>query len=437
MESFFSRYRNLLVLLVVLVAQMVGLAVQVRRTNNGRNSLDPGDGPSVRLLRLWANALVTPPERLFHDSRSGTSGVWQNYLDLRHVREQNQDLEKTIDRLRLEQASLLEDARQGQRLQTLLGFQEKYIYKTVVAQAIGSSGNDQSRVFYIDKGSAEGLDRDMAVITPDGIVGKVREVFPHTAQVLAIHDQTSGAGVILETTRIRGILRGNAAGQPQIVGILADQRIQPGEKVLTAGGDQIFPRGLPVGVVEKVVRDPDRDSFIDVVVKPAAHLDRLDEVLVITSTLPRFSDQQQQDLATSEEQKGAEAKAIEEQKKASEIMAERLPGLKDPNAPAATPAAAPGSSPGQPGQTPATPTAPAPTKVLSPQHSDRYTPGAAEAPAPPPPPVDKFSPKARAEAADKAKPSTPTDGSKPRQGKPASPKPGSKPTQPANPRRNP
>jgi len=127
------------------------------------------------------------------------------------------------------------------------------------------------------------------VITADGIVGKVRDVFPRSAQVLAINDQTSGAGVILETTRIRGILRGNAIGQPQIVGILADQRIQPGEKVLTAGGDQIFPRGLPVGVVEKVVRDPERDSFIDVIVKPAAHLDRLDEVLVITSTLPRFS----------------------------------------------------------------------------------------------------------------------------------------------------
>ena len=129
----------------------------------------------------------------------------------------------------------------------------------------------------------------MAVITADGIVGKVRDVFPHTAQVLAINDQTSGAGVILETTRIRGILSGNAAGQLEIVGILADQRIKPGEKVLTAGGDLIFPRGLPVGVVEKVVRDPDRDAFIDVIVKPAAHLDRLDEVLVITSTEPRFS----------------------------------------------------------------------------------------------------------------------------------------------------
>ena len=121
-----------------------------------------------------------------------------------------------MDRLRLEQAALLEDAKQGERLQALLNFQQKYIYKTVAAQAIGSSGTDQSRVFYIDKGKDAGLDRDMAVITPDGIVGKVRDVFPHTAQVLAINDQTSGAGVILETTRIRGILRGNAVGQPQI-----------------------------------------------------------------------------------------------------------------------------------------------------------------------------------------------------------------------------
>ena len=96
----------------------------------------------------------------------------------------------------------------------------------------------------------------MAVITADGIVGKVREVYPHTAQVLAINDQTSGAGVILEATRIRGILRGNASGRLQIVGILKDDRIQPGEKVLTAGGDLVFPRGLPVGVVEKVVPRP-------------------------------------------------------------------------------------------------------------------------------------------------------------------------------------
>jgi rod shape-determining protein MreC len=335
MESFFVRYRNLLVLLAILLVQIIGLAMQVRRSGEGRSTLDAGDGSSVRLIRLWANELVSPPERLIHSASEGATHLWQNYLDLHNVRAQNQDLQKTIDRLRLEQAALLEDARQGQRLQALNNFQEKYIYKTVAAQVFGSSGSQQSRVFYIDKGSADGLARDNAVITADGIVGKVRDVFPHSAQVLAINDQTSGAGAILETTRIRGILRGNASGQLEIVDILADKRIQKGEVVLTAGGDQIFPRGLPVGVVDKVVQDPDpgRDSFIDVMVTPAAHLDRLDEVLVVTSTQPRFSAQQQQDLAASEEIKGAEAAQIKEQKKASEIMAERLPGLIDPNLP--------------------------------------------------------------------------------------------------------
>ena len=358
----------------------------------------------MRLIRLWANALVSPPERLIHSSKLGVAGLWQNYFDLRHVRQQNQDLQKTIDRLRLEQAALLEDARQGQRLQALLGFQQKYIYKTVAAQAIGSSGSDQSRVFYIDKGSDDGLDRDMAVITADGIVGKVRDVFPHSAQVLAINDQTSGAGVILETTRIRGILRGNAAGQPQIVGILADNRIQPGENVLTAGGDQIFPRGLPVGVVEKVVRDPDRDAFIDVIVKPAAHLDRLDEVLVITSTQPRFSPEQQQDLATSEALKGAEAEAIKEQQKASQIMAERLPGLIDPNAPQTQPKPADGSAP------PATPPQTVVPKLLPPAHSDRFTPGSEPAanPSAPGQTTEPTAPKAKKPAAPKSQPQKPS-----------------------------
>jgi rod shape-determining protein MreC len=373
MDSFFGRYRNLLVLLAVLLAQIIGLAVQVRRSDNGRNTLDPRDATGVRLIRLWADALVTPPEQIFHATKLGTVSLWQNYIDLRHAREQNQDLQKTIDRLRLEQASLLEDARQGERLQALLDFQQRYIYKTLAAQAIGSSGNDSSRVFYIDKGADYNLARDMAVITPDGIVGKVREVFPHSSQVLAINDQTSGAGVILETTRIRGILRGDAAGRPQIVGILADQRIQPGEKVLTAGGDLVFPRGLPVGVVVRVMPDPDRDSFIDVTVKPAAQLDRLDEVLVITSIEPHVSAEQQQDQATSEVLKGAEAAAIKQQQKASQIMAERLPGLNDPNAPAT------GAVPLGQDQT-APPAAPAIPKLLQPLRPDRFTPGASSQP---------------------------------------------------------
>jgi len=315
--------------------------------------------------------MVTPFERAIHSSRLGVSGLWNEYVDLRSTRDKNKELQQTVDRLRLEQAMLREDALQGQRLQGLLKFQESYIYKTTPAQVIGTSGSSQNHVLWIDKGSADGLARDNAVITPDGIVGKVREVFEHSAQVLVINDQTSGAGVILETTRIRGIQRGNAFGQPQVINILADQRIQPGEHVLTAGGDQIFPRGLPVGVVERVLRDPDRGSFIDVVVKPAANLEHLDEVLVITSLEAHLSPQQQADLKTSEELKGAEVAADAERKKAAAEMAERLPGLKDPNAPdAATPKIGPDGK----SLPPPVPTMPKPIPA---KHPDRFSPGGA------------------------------------------------------------
>ncbi len=365
MESFLVRYRNLLVLVALLLVQVLGLAVQVHRTETGRVTVNPEDSGGVRLIRLWANALVSPPERAIHGTGSGIGWIWSNYIDLRNTREKNKELQETVNRLRLEQAALLEDARQGERLQNLLGFQEKYIYNTTPAQVIGTSGTELSRLVTIDKGKNAGLDHDMAVITADGIVGKVRDVFPRSAQILLINDQTSGAGVILESTRVRGVLRGNAFGQPQIVGIVADNRIQPGEKVLTAGGDQIFPRGLPVGEVEKVVPDPDQDGFIRVIVKPAAHLDRLDEVLVITSTEPRFPADQKQDMATSETQMGAAVAAVEKaQKKASEVMAERLPGLLDPNLPADQQPLNDTSNPGYPPRPPAA------------VHPDRFTPDA-------------------------------------------------------------
>ena len=124
----------------------------------------------------------------------------------------------------------------------------------------------------------------MAVITPDGIVGKLRDVFPSTAQVLEINDQTSGAGVILDSTRIRAILRGTVAGRAQIQNLTADSRIKPGEQVITSGGDKVYPRGLPVGTIESIAPDPDHQPYTAIVVHPAVNLDRVEEVLVITGT---------------------------------------------------------------------------------------------------------------------------------------------------------
>ena len=105
MDSFFERYRNILVLLAVLLVQVVGLAVQVRRSEAGKAGVDSPDGKGVRLIRLWAEGILAPPERMAHNSKMGLIWIWQSYMDLHRVKQDNVDLQKTIDRLRLEQAS--------------------------------------------------------------------------------------------------------------------------------------------------------------------------------------------------------------------------------------------------------------------------------------------------------------------------------------------
>jgi len=376
MESFFVRFKNVFALVAILLAQTIALAIQVRRP------IESGapDSHNVTLMRYWVVATVTPLERFFHGIGSHVRGGWSNYIDLRHTRQQNDDLKLQIARLRLEQAALSEDAMQGHRLQALLDFKQHYITGTVAAQVIGTSGSDLSHVIYIDKGAADGLKPDMAVITPDGIVGKLRDVFPHTAQVLLISDQTSGAGVLLATTRIRAILHGSSTGRVQISNLTPDDRIKPGEAVLTSGGDQIYPRGLPVGTIESIAPDPDHQPYTLITLRPAAKLNQLEEVLVITGTEAILPPQAQKDLAagaaTAQAQAAAKAEADEAAaeaaaRSAAQIVADRLPSMHDPEHPDTN-----ADAPLKPGETPA----PKPVVGVVPHplptlHPDRYTQG--------------------------------------------------------------
>lgn len=378
--EFITRFKNALFLILVLLAQAIALAMQVRAP---ANASEP-DGRSVRLIRLWATSTVTPFERAEHAIGWALRNGWSNYLDLRHVRQQNKDLQQELARMRVDEAAIAEDALQGRRLQALLAFREKYVASTVAAQVIGASGSDQAHVLTIDKGSNDGLRPDMAVITPDGVVGKLRDVFPTTAQVLEINDPTSGAGVILASTRIRAILRGTITGRAQIGNLTADSRIKPGEQVLTSGGDQVYPRGLPVGTIESISPDPDHQPYTAIVVRPAVNLDRVEEVLVITGTQSDLPAGAQQDLSAAVAQHAAD------------LSAERLPGIYDDQHPKPTAEA------GQ--AAPETSTLPAPHPLPA-VHPDRYstgstppasdlTPGAANSATPPTPtqPVQQSTP---------------------------------------------
>jgi rod shape-determining protein MreC len=373
MESFFARHKNATILAVVLMAQILGLATQIRR---------PTESGPVRLIRQWAVALVTPFERGFVYSELGVRHAWRDYFYLRGVRHENVELQEQIEHMRLEQIRMEQDAAQARRIQALLQFKEQYISQTVAAQVIGSSGSETSRIIYIDRGSNQDIESNMAVITPEGIVGKVLHVYPSTAQVLEITDQTSGVGATLVKSRLQGILKGQPVGDPNLAYIMADETVVPGEDVITSGGDRIFPKGLPIGKVAAV--NPGKDLFLNVRVTPAANLSRLEEVLVITKVTEKEPDT-----------KGLGPI------RASDILAQRLPSVPDkPAAPTPNPAAG------------GTPHAPSSTGAGAPAAS---TPGAATVP----------------KAAVSAKPSVAVPGSA--SGKPvtagtAAPKPAASPT---------
>jgi rod shape-determining protein MreC len=401
--EFLSRFKNALFLIAVLLAQAIALAVQVR------TPADAGapDGRKVRLIRMWTSSTVTPLERAAYAIGSGVHYAWQDYIDLRHVRQRNQDLQQQLTRMRIEQAAIAEDALQGRRLQALLAFKEQYVGSTVAAQVIGESGSDTSHVLTIDKGSRDGLRPDMPVITPDGIVGKLRDVFPTTSQVLEINDLTSGAGVILATTRIRAILRGTLTGRVQIGNLTADSRIKPGEQVLTSGGDQVYPRGLPVGVVQSIAPDPDHQPYTAIAVRPAVDLDRVEEVLVITGTQPNLPPDAQQDLAAAEAQHAAD------------LSAERLPSIHDSDSGVPGPGGAP------PGSA-ATPNPNVPPVLVVPHplpaaHPDRFTSGST-------PPASDLKPGGPNSPQNSSPPSNPP--SSPPSSPPGSGKPQSPPTSP-------
>src|SRR5947207_2860706 len=130
MENFFTRYRNESVLFGILFIQIIALATQIRISDPRTTSISAGARREpTRLIRVWAVSLITPFQKMAVNSGAGVRNVWSNYVGLLHVRQQNEQLQEQLDRLRLEQTRLQQDAEQGRRLQALLGFKEQFIDK--------------------------------------------------------------------------------------------------------------------------------------------------------------------------------------------------------------------------------------------------------------------------------------------------------------------
>jgi rod shape-determining protein MreC len=264
-----SRHKSLTLLATVVVTQVLLLAVQIRRERQ------------VRLIRVWAVELISPLQRIGSWTINGAAHGWGGYIGLRSAQKENDAMRAELDRLKVRNAELEGRALEADRLTALLNFRTAHAETPMIAaRVIGASPDSGSLVVNIDRGSRDGIRRDMGVITPDGVVGKIFAVYPDISQVLLMGDKDSGVGALLADTRTQGPVKGTGEPLLSLDYISSDEKITVGEAVLTSGQDRIFPKDLPVGKVVDFVSDP-KTPFMKIRIKPAAHLDRLEEVLVL------------------------------------------------------------------------------------------------------------------------------------------------------------
>ncbi len=266
MPAFLARHKPFFVLIVVLVGQLLLLSLQITRNHN------------VRLIRLWTVAAFDPFERALRGALDASTSAWKTYRSLWHAQQENEELRQELTATQSQLRRLSEQAAEGQRLRALLEFKSRLPVQTVAAEVIAASPGDNSRAIFIDKGSDSGLTTDLAVITPQGVVGKIVAVFPFTSHVLLITDAASGAGVMLEKSRVQGVLKGGAQNLCQLDYIMNEEPVSAGEEVLTSGLDQIYPKGLLAGTVVKAA---DGNIYKNISVSPAVDLSRLESVLVV------------------------------------------------------------------------------------------------------------------------------------------------------------
>jgi rod shape-determining protein MreC len=269
MNDVYSRHRPLALLACVVLAQVLLLAFQIKREHD------------VRLVRYWAVALLTPVERVGTWTFSNVGGIWSGYIGLRHTHAENERLQSELDRLRLRNRELESKATEAQRLAVLLNFRESHGEAPMLAaQVIGASADPSSHTLFINRGEHDHVRRNLPVITPDGVVGKIVEVFPSTSQVLLINDKDSGVGALFADSRTHGVVKGSGDPSPRMEYIVNDDKVQPGESILTSGDDRIFPKGLLIGTVTDAASGT---PFQVIHIKPATRLDRLEDVIVLLS----------------------------------------------------------------------------------------------------------------------------------------------------------
>lgn len=266
MDTLLNRYRNITVLLLVIFAQLVLLAYQVK---NGRD---------VRLIRMWAVIAVTPVAQTIEFARDGVSHFIGNYVFLKDAQGENRRMQKELGELKLENQYLKNELATADRAQALTALQAHTPSHMVAARVVGAATGGTSKAVFVDRGTAAGVEKGMAVVTPDGIVGKVLAVYPNASLVLLVTDSVFAAGVVSQKNHVRGVLKGSGYGNCRVDYVQPEEKVEVGEWFYTSGDDRIFPKGMPAG---KTTAVRPGSPFQEILVDPSGTEKGLEEVLIV------------------------------------------------------------------------------------------------------------------------------------------------------------
>ena len=233
----------------------------------------------VGALLMW---ILRPLQIAGQGTANWIKGFRDHYDTLAGFRSENERLRKRVQTLEIEWQRLLEAEATNRRLQQLLDFRSELPAGAITASIIASSATSWFQSCVLNKGSADGLRKGMAVVTPMGVVGKVVTVTGRTAKVLLLTDPNSGIDVLVQRTRSRGIVSGSLESGTVLKYMKRSEDVQEGDRLVTSGLDNVFPKGLLVGTVIKV-RKQNLGLFQSVEVWPAVQAARVEEVLVVAA----------------------------------------------------------------------------------------------------------------------------------------------------------
>ena len=271
-----SRHKSVFLLTGVVLLQVLLLALQIKRDSEGNSE--------GRLIRVWTVGAFSPFERAGNHGIGHLRETWRHYFALQNTSRENEQLRRENDELKMQVNQLQSKAIEADRLAVLLNFHKSHENVPMLgARVIATSAGTASATIMLDRGSKDHIKKNMGVITPEGVVGKVVEVYDNTSEVLLLTDKDSGVGAMLGNSRVQSPAGG--AGEPLLVMkyVANDDTVNVGERVVTSGMDKIFPRDLPIGTITDIKPG---NPFKSIRIRPSANLERLEEVIVLLTLQP-------------------------------------------------------------------------------------------------------------------------------------------------------